>query len=99
MVLRASPRRERYLETLGANIRRWRRLNGMSATDLAERATVTRATLRSIESGAGAARLDSVFAVLIALGLAEAVVDATDPYRSDAGRARIDDLLRQGRDL
>ena len=99
MALRASPRRSQVLESLGANIRRWRRLNGMSATDLAERATVTRATLRSIESGTGTARLDSVMTVLIALGLAEAVTDATDPYRSAAGRARIDDLLRQGRDL
>jgi transcriptional regulator with XRE-family HTH domain len=94
MVLRASPRRDRLLQTLGANVRRWRKVNGMTATELAERATVTRATLRSIEEGAGSARLDSVLAVLVALGIADEVVDATDPYRSPAGRARIDDLLR-----
>lgn len=97
MVLRKSPRREQILENFGENIRLWRRLNGMSATELAERATVTRATLRSIESGAGAARLDSVFAVLTALGLTDTVIDSIDPHRSPVGRARIDDLLRHGR--
>jgi len=68
----------------------------MSASQLAERATVTRATLKSIESGAGSARLDSFVAVLAALGVADTLVQATDPFQSDAARARIDDILRQG---
>jgi transcriptional regulator with XRE-family HTH domain len=96
MVQRSSPRRQRLQAELGENIRRWRRVNGMSASQLAERAAVTRATLRSIESGAGTARLDSFVAVLTALGIVDTVIQATDPYRSDAARARIDDILRQG---
>ncbi len=96
MVQRSSPRRQRLLAELGENVRRWRRVNGMSASELAERATVTRATLRSVEAGAGSARLDSFVAILIALGVADTVVQATDPYRSDAARARIDDILGQG---
>lgn len=95
-MLRESPRRERLQVEFGRNIRRWRRVNQMSATDLAERASVTRATLRGIEAGTGTARIDSLFAVLIALGVADTVVEATDPYTSVTGRARIDELLRRG---
>lgn len=94
MVQRDSARRERLQAELGENLRRWRRVNGLSATELAERAAVTRATLRGIESGTSSVRLDSLLAVLVALGIADAVLDATDPYRSDSARARIDDLLR-----
>lgn len=96
MVQRTSPRRQRLQEELGENIRRWRRVNGMSAHELAERAAVTRATLRGIETGTGTARMDSLVAVLAALGIADTVVQATDPYRSDAARARIDDIIGRG---
>jgi transcriptional regulator with XRE-family HTH domain len=95
-VLRASPRRERLQVELGRNIGRWRRVNQMSATELADRASVTRATLRGIEAGSGTARVDSLLAVLIALGIGDTIVEATDPYSSVTGRARIDDLLRRG---
>lgn len=96
MVQRSSQRRQRLQTELGENIRRWRRVNGMSASELAERAAVTRATLRRIENGSGAAQLDSFMAVLAALGIADSVVQAADPYRSEAGRVRIDEILRQG---
>ena len=99
MPLRPSARRNRLQAELGENIRRWRRINGMSSSDLAERATVTRDTLRAIESGSAAPRLDSFMSVLIALGIADTLVEATDPFRSDAARARIDDLLSRGGDL
>lgn len=95
MVQRTSPRRRRQLAAFGENIRRWRAVNGLSASELAERAAVTRQTLRAIESGEGG-RIDSLFAVLEALGIAETAIDGIDPYRSDAARARIDDILRSG---
>ena len=96
MVQRASARRQRLLTELGEHIRRWRRVNGMSASELAERASVTRATLRRIETGTGAAQLDSFVAVLAALGIADTVVQAADPYRSESARARIDEIVLQG---
>ncbi|TXK18435.1 helix-turn-helix transcriptional regulator [Homoserinibacter sp. GY 40078] len=68
----------------------------MSAAELADRAAVTRDTLRAIESATGAPRLDSFLAILTALGIADTVIAATDPYRSDAARARIDEILRRG---
>lgn len=87
MALRTSPARKRQLEQLGENILAWRKLQGLSASELARRAHVTRDTLRAIESGTGSPRLDSVMAVVTALGFAEHLVSSTDPFNTDAGRA------------
>ncbi len=87
MVMRRSPARTRQLRELGRNITMWRKLQGMSATRLAERAHVTRDTLRSIEDGSGTAKLDSLLAVLTVLNISETVVKSTDPLSSDAGKA------------
>jgi ribosome-binding protein aMBF1 (putative translation factor) len=51
MVQRRSVKQERLLKEFGENIRRWRKVNGMSASELASRAFITRETLRSIEAG------------------------------------------------
>lgn len=96
MVQRRSPRQTLLLQELGNNVRRWRVINGLSASALAERAGVTRETLRHVEGGDGSARLDSVIAILTALGISDPVVAASDPFRSDAARARIDDILGAG---
>lgn len=96
MVQRASARQQRLLREFGAHVRLWRKLNGISATDLAARAFVTRETLRHIENGTGSPRLDSVVAVLATLGIADSVVTAVDPYRSEAGRARLDAIIGVG---
>jgi len=98
MVQRSSPRRRRQLEEFGANIRRWRAINGLSAAEFADRAAVSRATLRLIEAGEGG-RIDSLFAVLQALGIADTAVEGIDPYKNESARARIDDLLRGGGSL
>ena len=95
MVQRSSPRRRRQLTEFGENIRRWRAINGMSAVELADRAAVTRQTLRAIESGSGG-QIDSLFAVLEALGIADAAIAGIDPYKNGTARARIDDILRNG---
>ncbi|WP_246077993.1 helix-turn-helix domain-containing protein [Rhodoglobus vestalii] len=96
MVQRASSQQKRLLRDFGANIRRWRKVNGMSAVQVAERAFITRQTLRNIENGTGTARMDSLFAVLMILGVDGTVVDAADPYNNNAGRSRIDDILSAG---
>jgi len=98
MVTRVSARQQRLLRELGAHVRKWRKLNGVTATDLAARAFVTRETLRHIESGTGSPRIDSVIAVLVALGIADTVVTAADPYNSEAARARIDAIIDAGGD-
>ncbi|WP_085369714.1 helix-turn-helix transcriptional regulator [Leifsonia sp. NCR5] len=91
MVSRQSPARRRILGELGTNIERWRKLQGLTAGQLAERAHVTRDTLRALEKGTGAPRIDSVLAVLDVLGIANTVVASTDPWNSNAGRALMDE--------
>lgn len=91
--MRRSPARARQLVELGQNLVRWRKLQGLSATQLAERAHITRDTLRAIETGAGTARMDSLFAVLAVLGVGNDVVASTDPWASSAGRALMDQQL------
>lgn len=96
MVQRRSVRQARLMLTFGEHIRRWRKINGMSASDLASRSFITRETLRNIEKGTGSTRLDSVFAVLTTLGILDAIVTAADPFESDAARTRIDAILGSG---
>lgn len=87
------------LEEFGAHIRRWRKVNNVTASEVAERAAITRETLRNIENGTGSPRLDSLFGVLIVLGIVTDVVDAANPYNSDVARSRIDEILRTGGSL
>lgn len=87
MVQRSSPARRRQVQSLGEHVRSWRTLQGISAAELARRAHVTRDTLRSIEEGSGAPRLDSVMAVVSALGFADHWVAAADPLRTESGRS------------
>lgn len=93
MVQRRSPKCDRQLIAIGANITCWRRLQGLSASALAERAYVTLATLRGIEQGTGTASFQAVLAVLGALGVADSLVKATDPLESPVGRALVDEQI------
>jgi transcriptional regulator with XRE-family HTH domain len=87
------PRVARALRQLGEHVSIWRKLNRLPASVLAERAGISRDTLRSIEQGTGTASSESVFRVLRVLGVMDPVVAATDPYETDVGRLRSDELL------
>lgn len=87
MVQRRSPARTRALVRFGEHVRAWRKLEGMSASELARRSHITRETLKTIEEGTGTARLDSLFAVATSLGIVDTLVQSVDPLTTDAGRA------------
>ncbi len=89
---RRSPSRERKMIRFGQHIRTWRVLNGLTAQMVADRAGITRVTLRAVESGDPGVRLESVFSVLEVLGLDAGVLAAVDPEQSERGRA----LMLQG---
>lgn len=55
--------------TLGADIRRAREARGMSASALADRASVNRLTLRELETGTGNPRLSTLLAICHVLEL------------------------------
>jgi transcriptional regulator with XRE-family HTH domain len=86
---------ERSLRTLGHHLTAWRKLQRVTAAQLAERAGITRDTLRSIEHGTGTASSENLLRVLRALGVMEVVVAAADPYATDVGKLRVDEHLPQ----
>lgn len=79
--------------SIGEQLTAWRKLQGLTTTQLAERAGINRATLRRIETGDSGVRLVAFLNVAQALGLLDAIVTATDPYETDLGRARADEIL------
>lgn len=77
---------------VGEQLRNQRKLLGLTAQMVAERASITTVTLRRIEQGEPV-RTDVLFRVLRVLGMLDAVVAATDPYQTDVGRLRASEKL------
>lgn len=76
-----------------SHVRAWRKLRGLTQTQLADRASVNRKTVLRIEQGDEGVSFDSVLRVLQALGILDEVPRAIDPYRTDVGRLRADETL------
>jgi transcriptional regulator with XRE-family HTH domain len=79
--------------TLGENLCTWRKLLGLTAQQVFERAQVSLATYSKLENGHPGVAFGTALAVFRALGLLDRVLDATDPYETDLGRARADQAL------
>lgn len=92
---RTSQRTHRDLVSMGEHIRNWRKIHGLTAQLVADRAGITRTTLRSIETGTGTVSLENTLAVLRVLGVADAVVGATDPLTTEMGRFHAERTLPQ----
>lgn len=89
MVVKQTPARvRRAAEDIGAQLSAWRRMQDLTAVQVAERANISRDTLRRLEHGDPAVSLGTVLGVARALGALDRVVDALDPYQTDLGRAR-----------
>lgn len=83
----------RALRVLGTHASNWRKLQGLTAAQVAERADISRDTLRAIEQGKGTASTENLLRVLRVLGILDRVVAAADPYQTDVGRLRADETL------
>jgi transcriptional regulator with XRE-family HTH domain len=83
----------RSLRVLGTHASTWRKLNRLTAAQVAERSGISRDTLRAIEQGKGTASMENLFRVLRTIGIMDAVVKAADPYETDVGRLRMDEIL------
>lgn len=91
-----TPRRvERAAVTMGENVRTWRKLLNLTTDELSERAGISVPALRRLESGNPAVSFESVARVLLVLGQLDEVVQATDPYETDLGRAQASRTLPQ----
>ena len=83
----------RALRVLGEHVSTWRKLNRLTAAQVAERANISRDTLRAIEQGRGTVSTENLLRVLRILGIMDEVVKAADPYETDVGRLRMDEIL------
>jgi len=83
----------RALRLLGEHVTTWRKLNRLTAAQVAERADISRDTLRAIERGRGTVSTENLLRVLRILGIMDEVVKAADPYETDVGRLRMDETL------
>ncbi len=84
---------DRALRVLGEHVSTWRKLNRLTAAQVAERANISRETLRAIEQGKGTASTENLLRVLRIIGIMDGVVAAADPYQTDVGRLRMDEVL------
>jgi transcriptional regulator with XRE-family HTH domain len=86
---------DRQITEFGEHVRGWRMVLGLTAQQVAERAGITRATLRKIEQGNATVSFSNVAQVLRALGVLDQAVGAIDPLNSDIGRLRAGDLTKK----
>lgn len=94
-VLMAGYKIDRQIAHFGEHVRGWRMVLGLTAQQVAERADITRDTLRKIESGNANVSFSSVAQVLRALGVLDQAVGAIDPLNSDIGKLRAGNLTKR----
>jgi len=83
---------QRSSRAIGDHLKRQRKLMGLTTQIVAERADITLPTLRKIESGEPV-RSEALLSVLNVLGLLDSIVAASDPFNTDVGRLRADEIL------
>ena len=88
-----SLRTQQAAEEIGRNLAVWRKLLGLTAQQVAERAGTTRQTVGRLERGDLGVGLEIFLEVSRALGVVDEVTRATDPYETAFGRARADQAL------
>ncbi|WP_067647846.1 helix-turn-helix domain-containing protein [Nocardia harenae] len=91
----AGYRIDRQLTSFGEHVRGWRLVLGLTAQQVAERADISRDTLRRIETGDPGVSFRNVAQVLRALGVLNIAVESIDPLRSDIGRLRAGNLTKK----
>ncbi|MHB1810289.1 MAG: helix-turn-helix transcriptional regulator [Solirubrobacteraceae bacterium] len=83
----------RTQRAVAESVASWRRLRGLTQAQLAERADVSRDTVRRLEAGDGGVSIENVLRILRALGIQDLLPAALDPLASDIGRLRSDQAL------
>jgi len=89
------PRTRRLMARVGENLATWRAIQGLTATAVADRAGITRATLRAIEHHPETVRFESILAVAAVLGMDTDIARAFDPVESDRGRILLEAAARR----
>jgi transcriptional regulator with XRE-family HTH domain len=85
----------RALRAIGENFAVWRKLRGLTEEQVADRAGVSRGTVRRLESGTSSVSLENMLRIARALGVLDEITGAVDPYSTDVGRLRSEEILPQ----
>lgn len=80
---------------IGQDFAGWRKILGLTAAQVADRADITRDTLRKLEHGDPTVSFHVVLRVARALGILETITKVLDPLDTDLGRARAGQLDRK----
>jgi transcriptional regulator with XRE-family HTH domain len=88
----------RAQRSLADSIATWRKLRGLTQSQLAERADVSRGVIRRLEAADGGVSVENLLRISRALGIQDHLIEALDPLASDIGRLRSEqDLPRRVR--
>jgi len=90
-----SPGVLRGARQFGTHVTTWRKLLGLTAQQVADRAGISRGTLRRVETGDAGVNFAAVLSVARSLGILDDLISSIDPYASDLGRLRADERLPQ----
>lgn len=85
----------RSAREIGLDFAGWRKILGLTAAQVADRAAITRGTLRKLEHGDPGVSFHVVLRVARALGVLDTLTKALDPLDTDLGRARAGQLERK----
>jgi transcriptional regulator with XRE-family HTH domain len=80
-------------QRIGGHLTAWRKLQNLTAEQVADRAGISRDTLRKLERGEVTVGLNVLLDVARVLGTLDRIVEALDPYETDLGRARAEQTL------
>ena len=83
----------RAQRALAESARTWRKLRGLTQSQLADRADVSRGVVQRLEAADGGVSVENLLRILRALGIHDLLVQALDPFASDIGRLRADQEL------
>lgn len=79
---------------MGDDLATWRKLRRLTSAQVADRAGVSRTTVVNLEHGRGSS-LENTLRVARALGVLDSIAGALDPYATDIGRLRAEEMLPQ----
>lgn len=85
----------RSAHEIGLDFAGWRKILGLTAAQVADRADISRDTLRKLEHGDPGVSFHVVLRVARALGILETLTQALEPLDTDLGRARAGQLERK----
>ena len=93
MATKTPLRIQRSFRTIGDRFTVARKLQRITAAQLADRAGISVPTLRNLERGEGTSSLETFLRVARVLGILDQLEKALDPFETEVGRLRSEERL------